>query len=72
MINDPSKVQVDLTKLKARKEVEYVKQYPFVGKDGIYVPCKDYVPKGCGSAYQCVLTKELFVEAYNKWIKDNH
>lgn len=70
--NDPNKAQVDWTKLKTREEVEYVKQYPFVGEDGIYIPCNDYAPKGCGSTYKCVLTKELFVEAYNKWIKDGH
>lgn len=49
---------------------EYIAQHPYVGEDGIYVPCEPYVPKGCASAYRCVLTKEMFIEAYNKWIKD--
>lgn len=45
-----------------------IKQEPYVGDDGIYVPCQMYVPEGITSNYECVLTKELFVEAYNKWI----
>ena len=49
---------------------KYILQEPYVGDDGIYVPCETYVPKGCECAYQCVLTKEMFVEAYNKWIKN--
>lgn len=52
------------------EEREYIPQHPYVGEDGIYVPFEAYVPKGCASAYRCVLPKEMFVEAYNKWIKD--
>ena len=48
----------------------YVKQYPYVGEDGIYVPCEEYVEEGSASAYKCILTKEMFIEAYNKWIED--
>lgn len=47
----------------------YVKQKPYVGDDAIYVPCEEYVPEGCASIYKAIITKELFVEAYNKWIK---
>lgn len=47
-----------------------VKQFPFVDDDGIYIPLEEYVPEGCASNYKCVMTKEMFVEAYNKWIKD--
>ena len=50
-------------------EPKYIKQEPYVGDNGIYVPCKSYVPEGSASIYECILTKELFVEAYNKWIK---
>ena len=57
------------TILQANKPV-YIKQDPYVGENGIYVPCEAYVPEGCVSSYKCVLTKEMFVEAYNKWIKD--
>ena len=52
------------------KWTSHIKQHPYVGDDGIYVPCEEYVPEGCSSAYRCVLTKEMFVEAYNKWIKE--
>lgn len=39
---------------------------PFVDDDGIYVP------SSFDSRYhQCLITRELFVEAYNKWIKPN-
>ena len=48
---------------------EYVRQMPYVDESGIYVPIKDYVPNGCASMYRCIMTKEMFVEAYNKWIK---
>ena len=38
---------------------------PYINDDGIYVPVVY-----CGIVYyQCVVTKDLFVEAYNKWIK---
>ena len=43
----------------------YIKQKPYVGNDGIYVPLE-----GCARHYKCILTKEMFVEAYNKWIKE--
>jgi hypothetical protein len=43
---------------------EPVKAY--VGDDGIYVPsCYDF------RYYKMLISKELFVEAYNKWIKEN-
>lgn len=37
---------------------------PYVGEDGIYVP-SPYDPR----YHQMLISKELFVEAYNKWIK---
>jgi hypothetical protein len=49
----------------------YVKQLPFVDDNGIYVPLTEYVPEGCASNYKCIITKELFMEAYNKWVKNN-
>ena len=48
----------------------YIKQHPYVGDDGIYVPCEEYVLDGFASNYRCILTKEIFIEAYNKWIKE--
>lgn len=46
----------------------YVKQEPYVGEDGIYMPLVEYVEEGCRSHYRLVITKELFIEAYEKWI----
>lgn len=57
------------TQKSAEAKETYVKQEPYVGNNAIYVPCHEYVPKGCASAYKALITKELFVEAYNKWIK---
>lgn len=51
------------------KQPVYIKQEPYVGDDGIYIPCNEYVLEGYATNYRCVLTKEMFVEAYNKWIK---
>ena len=50
----------------------YIKQEPYVDEYGIYVPVEEYVPEGCESMYRCVITKEMFVEAYNKWIKNDN
>lgn len=47
----------------------YIRQEPYVDDDGIYVPLKEYVPEGCVSTYRCVMTREMFIEAYNKWIR---
>ena len=46
----------------------YIRQEPYVDDDGIYVPVHEYVPEGTESAYKCVMTREMFVKAYNKWI----
>lgn len=47
----------------------YIKQEPYVDDSGMYEPISTYVPEGCESMYRCIITKEMFVEAYNKWIK---
>jgi hypothetical protein len=49
----------------------YIKQKPFVDDYGIYVPVEEYVHEGCQSQYRCLITREVFVEAYNKWIKSS-
>ena len=51
---------------------DYIKQEPFVGDDGIYIPVTEYVIKGSSCVYRRIITKELFVEAYNKWIKESN
>lgn len=48
----------------------FVKQEPYVGDEGIMVPVNPYVPKGTASIYRCLIPKELFIEAYNKYIKE--
>lgn len=48
----------------------YIKQVPYVDDYGIYIPLKEYVPQGTVSLYQCIMTKEMFIEAYNKWINN--
>lgn len=52
--------------------VRYVRQEPYVNDYGIFVPEKSCVPEGCTSVFNCLITKEMFVEAYNKWIKGDY
>lgn len=47
----------------------YVKHYPCIMEDGIYTPCQEHVLDGVTPTYRLVISKEMFVEAYNKWIK---
>lgn len=47
----------------------YIRQEPYVDDHGIYVPDREYVPEGSISTYKCIMTREMFIEAYNKWIK---
>ena len=55
-------------------EKELVKCKPYIADDGIYVPVYDYQYKGDRQLSKLLISKELFVEAYNRWIKDggNH
>lgn len=48
---------------------EYIKQHPYVGEEGIFMPVKEYVREDECPTYRMVLSREMFVEAYNKWIK---
>lgn len=50
----------------------YTRQEPYVDDYGIYVPDREYIPVGVEGTYHCVMTKEMFIEAYNKWIKDDN
>ena len=52
-------------------ESVYILQEPYVSNDGIYVPLSPYVKKGTCSHYKCVMTKELVIQAYNKFINGN-
>lgn len=57
-------MKLDLNEIKT-----YHVSKPYVAEDGIYVPLAEYVEEGFESVYKCLITKEIFVEAYNKWIK---
>lgn len=59
---------IDIELPKAEK---YVKLEPYVDENGIWLPCEDYGVEGVPHAYKCLITKELFVEAYEKWIKND-
>lgn len=48
---------------------KYIKQFPYVDDDGIYMPLEEYALEGTASCYKLVMSKEMFVEAYNKYIK---
>lgn len=67
MSTESTIVEIDKEKIEITK---YVEQLPYVNDDGIYMPLNTYVPEGCASSYKCIMTKEMFVEAYNKWIKN--
>lgn len=51
------------------KPAVYVKQEPKITDDGIYMPECEYVLEGMCSNYRMIITKEMFIEAYNRWIK---
>lgn len=48
---------------------EYVQNTPYIDDDGIWVPYYSHTLKGISSAYNMVISKDLFIKAYNKWIK---
>ena len=48
---------------------EYVQNPSYIDDDGIWIPYHPYTRKGTASAYKMVISKDLFIEAYNKWIK---
>lgn len=52
--------------------VRFIKQEPYVDEHGIYESIDAYAQEGYASAYRCVMTKEMFVEVYNKWIKPTY
>ena len=60
------------TSLKIQEDIEnmetYCKQNPYIKDDAIYVPTEEYAPIGRTSHYKKFMSKEIFVEAYEKWI----
>lgn len=55
--------------MKQFEDCTWIPCEPYVNDDGIWMPLQPYVPEGCVSEYKLVMSKEMFVEAYNKWIK---
>ena len=51
------------------EQPKYVKQEPYIDDKGIWIPYQEYVPEGYASNYKLLMTKEMFVGTYNKWIK---
>lgn len=63
MLNDSQ------TSIEFETSHEYVQNPSYVNDDGIWVPCHPYTFKGTASAYKMLISKDLFIEAYNKWIR---
>ena len=59
MVSDMGGVKVFTAEIKPSEPAK-----AFVGDDGIYVP-SDYDHR----YHKLIITRELFIEAYNKWIK---
>ena len=41
-----------------------------IDDEGIWMPVNDFVPEGCETGYKLVVPKDIFIEAYNRWIKE--
>ena len=50
----------------------WIKTEPKIDDEGIWMPLNAFVPEGSATAYKLVISKEIFIEAYNKWIKENN
>ncbi len=48
----------------------WTKTHPKIDDEGIWMPLNDFVPENCETNYKLVMSKEMFIEAYNKWIKE--
>jgi hypothetical protein len=49
----------------------WTKTKPKIDDEGIWMPLNAFVPEGSATTYKLVMSKEIFIEAYNKWIKEN-
>lgn len=48
---------------------DYIKTKPMIDDTGIWMPIESFVPADCAPVYKLVMPREMFVEAYNRWIK---
>ena len=42
---------------------------PYVDDEGIWYPVDEYTPEWADTSYKLLISKDMFIEAYNKWIK---
>ena len=63
MLNDKQ------TSVEIEDSREWIENKPYIDDSGIWVPCSQYTPAGTKSLYKQLISKELFIEAYNKWIR---
>ena len=47
---------------------KYIPTKPIITDDGIFLPLVDSVREGEEPYYKLVMSKEMFIEAYTKWI----
>lgn len=45
--------------------------HPYVDDKGIWNPLSPYSRYGTCSEYKMIISKEMFIEAYNKYIRDD-
>ena len=57
------------TSIEFENNREYIKNFAYVDDTGIWVPSREYSLKGTASAYTLFMSKEMFIDAYNRWIK---
>lgn len=50
--------------------IVWLKTQPKIDDEGIWMPANDFVPEGCETGYKLVMSKDMFVEAYNRWVKE--
>ena len=48
------------------------KTQPKIDDEGIWMPINEYVSEEFETLYKLIISKDMFVEAYNKWIKENN
>lgn len=48
----------------------WTKTQPKIDDEGIWMPTSDFVPEGCDTNYKLIIPKDIFIEAYNRWIKE--
>lgn len=63
MLND------NVTSIEHELAQEWVQNKPYIDDEGLNVPLNQYSLKGTMSCYKQLISKELFIEMYHRWIK---